>query len=309
MKSQVRILLQRASLGLLASGGLLIPLVSHAQGYAEGIGLSYEILPLALTSGSKHSFRADVLRASVVVPISLAKDSSQSLLAGASLEALRFSGSRPGFGVGNVYGLSPILGYRRRVSPQVELTALALPALNSDLRDVHGADLTWGGVVRAVYRRNARRVYRLTVGYRQQYYGPQYVLLLGLDWRLGQRWRAFGDLPTTFTLSYAVSPKVNAGFNLTGINTAYRLQEQDQYFQYLQGHYGLFAETYLSSHWALRATAAYAVTRRLDVFAKNDQWPATIDYIGLGKEPIPLNPHIEKGLAFRLALSYRVPTP
>jgi hypothetical protein len=162
-------------------------------------------------------------------------------------------------------------------------------------------------VLRAAYRANARRAYRLTVGYRQQFYGPQYVLLLGLDWRLGQRWRAFGDLPTTLNISYAATPKVNIGFNLNGINTAYRLQEQDRYFQYQQAHYGLFAETYLSAHWVLRATAAYAGIRRLDVFAKDDQWPATIDYIGLGTAPTPLSPRLEKGLAFRLALSYRVP--
>ncbi|WP_201978353.1 DUF6268 family outer membrane beta-barrel protein [Hymenobacter rubidus] len=294
---------------LLVAGSLLRPHTSQAQGYAEGIGLSYEVLPLKMTNVGEHSFRADVFRANIIVPVAVAADSSRGLLLGASAETLRFSGDRPGFAVSSVYGLSPILGYRQRLSPQLELTALALPALNSDLRDVRGADVTWGGVVRAAYRRNARRAYRLTVGYRQQFYGPQYVLLLGVDWRLGERWRAFGDLPTTFNISYAAGPKVNLGFNLNGINTAYRLQEQDRYFQYQQGHYGLFAERYLSAHWVLRATAAYAVTRRLDVYAQNDQCPATLDYIGLGKAPTPLNPHIEKGAAFRLALSYRVPAP
>jgi hypothetical protein len=70
----------------------------------------------------------------------------------------------------------------------------------------------------------------------------------------------------------------------------------------------LFAEGYLSSHWALRTTVAYSATRRIDVFAKDAQWPATLDYIGLGKAPTALSPDIEKGLAFRLSLSYRVPT-
>jgi hypothetical protein len=292
---------------LLLSASLLIPAISRAQGYAEGIGLSYEVLPLKQKSGSEATFRGDVFRANIIVPVSVAADTSHAVLAGLNLETLRFSGNRPGFEVNNVYGITPVLGYRQRLSPRTELTALALPALNSDLREVRGADVTWGGVVRAAYRSNARRAYRLTVGYRQQFYGPQYVLLLGLDWRLGQHWRLFGDLPTTFTASYAATPRVNVGFNLNGINTAYRLLNNDQYFQYQQGHYGLFAETYLSAHWALRATAAYAVTRRLEVYARDDQWPATIDYIGLGKAPTPLSSPIEKGLAFRLALSYRVP--
>lgn len=286
----------------------LLPQISHAQGYAEGIGLSYEVLPLKLDNGGEHTFRADVFRANLIVPVAQSSDSSRSLLLGASLESLRFSGDRTSFAVSNVYGFSPIIGYRRRLTPKVELTALALPALNSDLREVRGTDLTWGGVVRAAYRVNSRFGYRFTLGYRQQFYGPQYVVLLGLDWQLGRCWRVFGDLPTTFTVSYSAGPRTNLGFNLIGINTAYRLQEQNQYFQYQQGHYGLFAERYLSAHWALRATAAYAVTRRLDVAAKDDQWPATIDYIGLGKGPTPLNPRIEKGAAFRLVLSYRVAT-
>ncbi|MDQ2769749.1 MAG: hypothetical protein M3Y54_04525, partial [Bacteroidota bacterium] len=182
----------------------------------------------------------------------------------------------------------------------------ALPALNSDLRATLAEDITWGGVVRAAYRVSPRLAYRLTVGYRQQFFGPQYVLLLGLDWHPSARWRVFGDLPTSLTLSYAAGPQVNVGFNLAGINTAYRLRPDDQYFQYQQGHYGLFAESYLSTHWAVRLTTAYAVTRRLEVYDRNDQWPATLDYIGLGKAPTPLSPAIAKGLAFRLALSYRV---
>ncbi|UOE33535.1 DUF6268 family outer membrane beta-barrel protein [Hymenobacter monticola] len=288
---------------------MLLPAIGYAQGYMEGIGLSYEVLPLKQKNGSEAAFRGDVFRANIITPVAMAADSSHAVLAGMNLEALHFSGSRPGFAVQNVYGITPVLGYRQRLSARTELTALALPSLNSDLREVRGTDVTWGGVLRAAYRANARRAYRLTVGYRQQFYGPQYVLLLGLDWRLGERWRAFGDLPTTFNISYAAMPKVNVGFNLNGINTAYRLLNNDQYFQYQQAHYGLFAETYLSAHWALRATAAYAGIRRLDVFDKDDQWPATIDYIGLGKAPTPLNPRLEKGLAFRLALSYRVPAP
>jgi hypothetical protein len=285
---------------------LLLPLAGLAQGYAEGISLSYERLPLQLKTPEKPRFHADVYRASAIVPVAQAADSSHSFLAGASLEALRFAGNRPGFEVNTVYGLSPIVGYRQRLGERLELTALALPGLNSDLHEVRGADFTWGGVVRAAYRTSPIRAYRLTVGYRQQFYGPQYVLLLGLDWRLGSRWRLFGDLPTSFTASYAVAPRANVGFNLMGINTAYRLLNNDQYLQYQQGHYGLFAETYLSAHWVVRATAAYAVTRRIEVYARDQQWPATLDYIGLGAAPTPASAGIEKGVAFKLGLSYRV---
>ncbi len=285
---------------------LLQPRGGHAQGYAEGISLSYEALPLRLGTGTEAHFRAAIYRASLISPIAMAADSSRSLLVGASMETLRFSGERPGFGAGSVFGFSPILGYRRRLSANAELTALALPALNSDLRDVRFADVTWGGVGRLVYRHSPRLATRLTLGYRQQFYGPQYVLLLGLDWRPAARWRVFGDLPTSLTVSYRATPRLNAGFNLSGINTAYRLQLQDQYLQYQQGHYGLFAEAGLRTHWVLRGTIAYAVTRRIGVYARDQQWPATIDYIGLGAAPLPSSPPLTKGPALKLALSYRI---
>jgi hypothetical protein len=288
---------------------------ARAQGYAEGIALSYEAMPLrqqvpATAAALTHSlhFRADVYRASLVVPLALGADSSRSLLLGSSLEALHLSGSRA-LPATTVYGLNPIIGYRWRSSPRLELAALFLPMLNSDLQAVRGKDVTYGGVLRAVWQRNPRLAWRATVGYRQQFYGPQYVLLLGLDWHPAPHWRIFGDLPSSFTIGYAAGPRWNLGYSFVGSNTAYRLATADHYLHYKPGHHGLFAETYLTPHWALRATVAYSLTRRLAVYERADTWPVTIDFVGLGAAPAPLTPAVEKNLTFRIGLSYRVPTP
>ncbi len=285
----------------------LLPLAGRAQGYAEGIALSYEVLPLQVAGSAEH-FRADVYRANLTVPVNLRADSARALLLGLGLEALQFGAGPAGLPGAAVYGLAPVLGYRWRVSPRTEVLALALPGLYSDLRQVQGRDLRYGGVGRLTHRHSARFASRLTLGYRQQFYGPQYVLLLGLDWQPGPRWRVFGDLPTAFTISYTVRPGFNAGFNLIGLNSSYRLSDQNQYLQYQQAHYGLFAEGYLSRHWALRGTVAYAGTLRIATYAEGDQWPATLDYIGLGHAPTALSPALAKGVAFKLGLSYRVVT-
>jgi len=57
----------------------------------------------------------------------------------------------------------------KRNKSSLELTALVLSALNSDLREVRGADLTWGRLVRVVRRVNQRLSSRATLGYRQQF--------------------------------------------------------------------------------------------------------------------------------------------
>lgn len=296
---------------LLLAGALLAATTAQGQGYAEGVGLSYENLPLrfAEPTTERTAFHADVWRGSLVLPRAIGPDSTQSLLFGATAEMLCFGGPRPGLAVASVYGLQPLLGYRRRVGEALELTALVLPQLNSDLRAVEARDVRWGGVVRVAYRPSPRLSYRATVGYRSQFFGPQYILLLGLDWHPAGTWRVFGDLPTSLTISHGLGARGAAGFTLTGLNAAYRLRDQNQYLQYQQGHYGLFVEGYASAHWAVRATVAYAVTRRVGVFAENDQYPATVDYIGLGTAPVPLSAALAKGPAFRLSLSYRVPQP
>jgi hypothetical protein len=43
----------------------------------------------------------------------------------------------------------------------------------------------------------------------------------------------------------------------------------------------------------------------MEVFRENDK-ADNVDFLVLGKEPMPLNPTVEKGLVFRLSLSYRV---
>ena len=305
---------------LLFAGVLLLAQPVQGQGYAEGVNLSYENVPLRFSEPTGRApFHADVWRASLVVPVAIGPDSSRGLLVGTTAEMLRFGGPRPGLAVGTVFGFSPLLGYRRRVSPALELSALVLPQLNSDLRHVQAGDLRLGGVVRAAYRVSPRLSYRLTVGYRSQFYGPQYVLLLGLDWHPTQAWRVFGDLPTSLTISRSLGSRgigasargsrAAAGFTLTGLNTAYRLENQNQYLQYQQAHYGLFLEAYATAHWAVRATVAYALTRRLGVYAEHDQFAGTVDYIGLGAAPQALSAALAKGPAFRLSLSYRVPQP
>jgi hypothetical protein len=96
---------------------LLSTAPAQGQGYAEGVGLNYENVPLRFVqpAADQTGFHADVWRGNVVVPRAIGTDSTQSLLFGATAELLRFGGPRPGLTVASVYSFSPFAGYRRRV--------------------------------------------------------------------------------------------------------------------------------------------------------------------------------------------------
>lgn len=286
---------------------LLLPGFSFCQGYIEGVNISYEHMPMKIeTPSGDQKFTGSNLKVATTAPIFLTPDRSKYLLAGVSLEAFDFSGTHPGFEVKRVYSISPTLGYSTMVSKSFNMTALFTPFLNSDYEKVKGSDLKFGAIVRGSWKISDHLTWKGTLGYRRQFYGPQYIVLAGVDWKLNDKWRIFGDLPHNVTASYLVNEKVNTGFNLFVQQSTYRLNNQDRYFEYNTVNPGLFAEYYVSSKWAVRATAAYTLIRNMEIYNKNDKADGFIDFYELGDRKDPINPEVAGGLSFKVALSYRI---
>jgi hypothetical protein len=286
---------------------LLLPGFSFGQGYIEGVNVSYEHMPMKIeTPPGEQKFTGSNFKISATIPIFLTPNKSKYLLVGGNLEAFNFSGTHPDFEVKTVYSISPTLGYSTMVSKNFNLTALFTPFMNSDYKAVKGADLKFGAVLRGSWKASENLTWRGILGYRRQFYGPQYIVLAGIDWKVNDKWRIFGDLPHSTTVSYAVSEKVNTGFNLFVQQSTCRLSNQDRYFEYNTVNPGLFAEYYVFSKWAVRATAAYTLIRNMEIYNKNDKADGFIDFYELGDRKDPINPEVASGLSFKIGLSYRI---
>lgn len=286
---------------------MLLSTLSFGQGYIEGVNISYEGMPLKMkTPNGDQQFSGSNFKISTTVPIFLTPDKSRYLLLGANLEAFNFGGTHPAFEVKTVYSVSPTLGFSAMLSPKFNLTTLLIPFMNSDYKEIKGSDIRFGAVARGTYKVDDHLSWRAALGYRQQFYGPQYIVLVGMDWKVNDKWRIFGDLPSAATVSYGVNKKVNAGFNLTVQQTSYRLNNQDRYFEYNSVNPGLFAEYYVSKNWAIRGTAAYSLIRNMEIYNKHDKTDGFIDFYEMGNRVEPLNPEVAGGLTFKIGLSYRI---
>jgi hypothetical protein len=286
---------------------MLLSGLSYGQGYIEGANISYEVMLIKIkTPDDEQNFTGSNFKIGTTVPIFLAEDRSRYLLVGGNLEAFTFAGSHPAFEVESVYSISPTLGYSTRVSRNFNVTALLMPTMNSDYKNSKGSDIKFAAIVRGSLKVSDNLTWKATLGYRRQFYGPQYVALVGMDWKATDRWRIFGDLPHNVTASYAVNEKVNTGFNLFVQNATYRLDNQDRYFEYNTVNPGLFAEYYVSPQWAIRATAAYTLIRNMEIYNKDDKADGFIDFYEMGDRKDPLNPEVSSGLSFRVGLSYRI---
>ncbi len=280
----------------------------RAQGYKEGWSISYDFLPLqaATPMGTEH-FAAGDLKATAAMPLYTDTAKQNYWLFGATFESMQFSGSHADIPPTDLYSISAMAGYCAQVNAKLSLSALLIPLFNTDLKAADASDVHFGAVVRSNYRVKENFQLKFTLGYRQQYYGPQYIVFVGADWKLGDRWRVFGDLPNNATVAYKVSGKSNCGLHYaSGGYTSFRLTQQGRYLLYNYAQPGLFYEHYVTNTIALRATAYYSILRNMDVYGNGTKVTGAVDYIPLNKIAAPLNDEPGNGLSLKVAVSMRL---
>jgi hypothetical protein len=286
---------------------MLLPSFSFSQGYVEGVNISYDHMPMKIkTPAGDQKFTGSKLNVATSIPIFLTPNKSKYLIVGGNLEAFNFSGTHPDFEVKRVYSISPTLGYSTMVSKNFNLTALLMPTMNSDYKNIKGSDIKLAAIVRGSWKASNNMTWKAILGYRRQFYGPQYIVLVGMDWKVNDKWKLYGDIPHNLTASYAVNEKVNTGFNLFVQNSTYRLDNRDRYFEYNSVNPGLFVERYVSSKWAVRATAAYTLIRNMEIYNKTDKAKGFVDFYEMGDRNDPINPDVSAGMSFKIGLSYRI---
>lgn len=273
------------------------------QGYTDIVSFGTEYFPLE-TGGEKFGGTRSALN--VLLPVALSKEKSRYLLAGLNADAIRFADVPEAFGVDRFFGFSPVVGYTGPLPKDYKVTAIFTPFLNGDFKRTGDRDFRLAGFVRLAKKVTESFTWRVTLGYRQQFFGPQYVLLAGVDWKASERLRLFGDLPQQFTVSYRCGKQVHAGLSYVANLFSYDVSGQSRYFRYSYVHSGLFSEFSLTGNIVLRADAGYSFTRKFEVFQDTDRPDATLIFFQIGNKPVPLNPPLQKGVVFRLSLAYRI---
>ena len=289
--------------GILLTVACLFALSLPGQGYTEVASAFTEYFPLKTGAETFPGSRSGL---NALIPFAIRKEKENYLLAGANVEFIRFGHAPESFGVDRFYGISPVLGYTESISGRWKITAILSPFWNSDFKTGGGNALRFAGFARLARQLNESFSWRITAGYRQQYFGPHYILLAGIDWQAGERWRLFGDLPQNFTVAYGVSARVRAGLGLVANLMSYHISGLRRYFRYSYAHAGPFVEYNLFKNIVLRGDIDYSFTRKYEVYYEGDKSDATLIFFRIGEKPAPVSSPLEKGVVLRASLSYRV---
>jgi hypothetical protein len=92
----------------------------------------------------------------------------------------------------------------------------------------------------------------------KEFFGFMYVPLLGVDWKINDRWSLYGTLPNSFRCSFAIKPNTcNTGIGFKSLVRSFRSNRADQFVRYNEIQLKYFIEWMVLKKWVLFGEAGY----------------------------------------------------
>ncbi len=174
-------------------------------------------------------------------------------------------------------------------SPSLEFVQMALPVgITQQIND------RWGFTVIGIVRQNGfssrafqiaqlstinrrsheRLLMRYGFYFSREYFAPFFVPVVGIDWKVSEKWRVFGNLPINATIENKVSETYRWGIYFGALISSFEAPDFSQGVQgYLQRNTNelyLFSETYLSPKTVMQIRIGHSIGRRLRLYQTNE---------------------------------------
>lgn len=225
-------------------------------------------------------------------------------------------GNTPSLGVPNdrirLNGFIFRTGYIHRMSKNRSLQLLAIPRLMTDFKVAFSSALQFGGIALFEKKRDANLTWRLGALYNSEFFGPQLVPLVYLDWRVAPRWKVKGLFPIFGTFYREMSPTTSVGIHFVGLTTSYKNSLLDATRTYVERRVidvSVFARFALWKALFLEGRIGYSVTKDYGIFAEGDQLDLAIPLVNFGDNRTRLNEETNGTTPFALIrLLYSIQT-
>ena len=171
------------------------------------------------------------------------------------------------------------------------LTVSAIPRVYGEKLEFDNA-FQFGGVLLATYKKRETLKYKFGVYANSEFFGPFFMPLGGIDWRIDGRNNLFGVLPGRLTFEHKLNSRLYTGGTFRAITNSFRLGE-DNYLRINDNQLSGFLDCYLTKKIVITGEAGYGILRELKRgrgYNKN----YTEDY------------NWADGMFVRLAASYRI---
>ena len=291
---------------------------TNAQSYLNLATFNYQYSPN--NSYKNQDGEIDVAEWNASVTLPLQRENGDAFLVGATWNQLSLSQTYPTSPTATIsedvrftYVLAK-LGYLKKWNDNWSATFMLLPKISSDWKDISGEDFQMGGLAIFTKKRDERLKWKFGLYYNHEYFAPFFVPLFGTDWKINDKWRLYGVMPSSLTLEKKVSNKFRFGAGISSPVVSYRLGEQNNVFAsgYVHQTYFTkalaFTDFYLTDNLVFSPKIGHSVFRNFRAFAKNDQANFNLWGIAFGDRsedrPVPYE-EFSDGFLFEVGLSYR----
>lgn len=183
-------------------------------------------------------------------------------------------------------------------NPKVKFTGLVIPKIaGADLGSAFSDVFQMGAYSLITVTESEKFRYKFGLYYNREFFGNFFVPLVGVDWKVSDRFIIYGTLPNSMKFSYALHPtKLNAGLAFRSMTRSFRGEDNNNFVRYNELQLKTFFDFYITPKNVVFVEGGYFLGKTPLLYKNND----TENYIpsDLLKEGKAF-PIINAGWAFR----------
>ena len=211
-------------------------------------------------------------------------------------------------------------GYNKKWNDDFSTVFMLMGRVSSDMVEgIQPNIFQYGGLVLFTKKHSDLITYKFGLYMNTEFFGLFIVPLFGMDWRISDRWRAFGVLPARFSLQYSINRTFRAGLSFRAPTYTYRVSEKSlenpnedrisTYVHYQTNSLYLYLDCYLTKSIVFTAKVGRTVFRRVRLFDSDDVYSFNISGIGFGNTrqaiPVPVYRDFSDGWLLNAGIAYR----
>ena len=210
----------------------------------------------------------------------------------------------------DVHGIILRTGLYKKFSKDRSFQLFLAPRFMSDFKNIDSDHFQMGALF--IYEKKFRQGLKMGFGlmYNQEFFGPNLVPLVNLDWQISERWSVVGLFPIYGKIKYKINERFSAGLSHFGLITTYRLGDPDYQGDYMERKSideTLFARYQLKGNLYLEGRFGYALGRSYAQYESDQKVDFTLPLIGFGDNRIQKNVSFHDGMIASIRFVYSVP--
>jgi hypothetical protein len=241
---------------------MLCSMELQAQPYIDVFTVRYFYSPEIGNPGKdKNSTRLDYFNFSLTLPFQF-KNKKDALILSPFLERWNSQVESISGYKDYHYGLALPVGFLKSI-PHSNWTILTTAIFRMNDANINfQGETQWGGYILASWQRTQSLNYKLGLYINSEFFGLFVIPLIGLDWKINDRFNLFGVLPASLTLEYKLSKHFFSGTVFRTFTNSYH-DVANQYMRVDENQLGLFLDYYYGKSWLFNIEAGHSILRKL----------------------------------------------